>query len=210
MNIDGIHAMSLRVLLVLCVLGGALSPVQAQSGPRARAEAVLPAGTFRDVEAIANEAGGRGIPTELLYSKALEGAAKKVPPPMLLSAVRGYAERLGAARQAFGAEAAAPMLVAGADAIQRGVTPDALRSMAEGGHHSPMAVLVLADLVETGVPSPQALQVLREAMSQRMNEQRMLQIPEHVRGLMREGHSPMAAAERVWSRMHRGPGGMGG
>ena len=73
-----------------------------------------------------------------------------------------------------------------------------------------MAVLVLADLVETGVPSPQALQVLREAMSERMNDQRMLQIPEHVRGLMREGHSPMAAAERVWSRMHRGGGGMGG
>jgi hypothetical protein len=69
--------------------------------------------------------------------------------------------------------------------------------------------LVLADLVETGVPQDRALMVLREAVTRRMQEHRMLAIPEEVRGFMRAGHSPHAAAEQVWSRIRRGMGGGG-
>lgn len=70
-----------------------------------------------------------------------------------------------------------------------------------------MAVMVLADLVESGVPSAQALRVLHEAMGQRMGDDMMLNIPDEVHRFMRDGQSPGAAADRVWSRMR---GGMGG
>jgi hypothetical protein len=99
------------------------------------------------------------------------------------------------------------VLVAGADALQRGVTVETLRSLGEGRPHSPMAVMVLADLVESGVPSDRALRVLHEAMGQRMGDHMMLNIPDEVHRFMREGHSPGSAADRVWSHMR---GGMGG
>ena len=51
---------------------------------------------------------------------------------------------------------AASLLVAGADALQRGVPSDALRSLDSEAGRSPMAVLVLAELHETGVPTDRA------------------------------------------------------
>lgn len=199
-----------RALTVAFLAGAAAVPLHAQTTPRDQARTVMPPALFQDVDALVAMAGDRGIPAGPLFNKALEGVAKHVPQALLMTALRGYSDRLGTARMAFGGEVGPPMLVAGADALQRGVNPDALRDLGEGGMHSPMAVLVLADLIETGVPSARALEVLHEAMGQRMAEDMMLEIPEHVRGFMREGHSPGAAAERVWSRMRGGMGGMGG
>jgi hypothetical protein len=50
-----------------------------------------------------------GVPDEPLYVKALEGAAKRVPPERLVPAVREYAARLGEARLALGAGAPVPL-----------------------------------------------------------------------------------------------------
>lgn len=185
----------------------AAAPLAGQAGPRDRAREVLPAELFSGVEALAADAVRGGAPEGPIFNKALEGMAKRVPPPLLLDGLRGYADRLVASRGAFGPQATTPMLMAGADALQRGVSPETLRGLGEGGPHSPMAVMVLADLVESGVPTAQALRVLHEAVGRRMGDDAMLRIPDQVRRFMREGHSPGAAAERVWTRMR---GGMGG
>ena len=81
------------VALCLAVMG-----VGAQQTPRERAQQTLPPEVFRDLTTLAGEMAAEGVPAEPLYAKALEGAAKRVPPPALLPAVRAYAGRLGAAQ----------------------------------------------------------------------------------------------------------------
>ncbi len=197
-------------------------PVGAQETARDRARETLPPQVFQEVEALAAGARRDGIPEEPLFNKALEGAAKHVPPERLLPAVVAYASRLGEARGAFGQASTEPLLIAGADALQRGVRLETLRALGqdpgEGGAGgpggvgpSPMAVLVLADLVESGVPADRALGVLREAMRMRVRDQEMLGISARVRQLLRQGQSPQEAADQVRRALQqgRGSGGMG-
>lgn len=191
--------------LVLASAGG----LWAQETPQSRARVALTPEAFRGIEALASAIELEGLPADPLYNKALEGVAKRVPQERLLPAVTAYAGRLRAAHGAFGPTSTTPLLVAGADAIQRGVGIEALRDLGRNEGRSPMAVLVLADLLETGVPTDRALEVLDEAMHQRAHGDAMLGIPGRVRMLMRQGHSPHEAAEQVRRGMQRGRGGGG-
>jgi hypothetical protein len=202
-----------RILALMIFLAASAGPAWAQETPRDRAREILPETVFRDVDALATEAAMEGIPSEPLYNKALEGMAKRVPPDRLLPAITRYAGQLRQARGAFGRQGSQPLVVAGADALQRGVDVEILRRLGqeggEGPGPSPMAVLVLADLVEAGVPADRALGVLREAMRMRTREQEMLGISAQVRQLMRQGQSPQDAAEQVRRSIQRGRGGGG-
>jgi hypothetical protein len=206
--------MRYRILLAIALLAASAGPIPAQETARARASETLPTQVFERVDALATEIGREGIPSEPLYNKALEGMAKRVPSDRLLPAVTRYAGQLRQAREAFGGFGGGPLLVAGADAIQRGVGVEALRRLGqrEGDSPgpSPMAVLVLADLVEAGVPTDRALGMIREAMRMRTGEQQMLGISARVRQLMRQGQSPQDAVEQVRRSLRRGRGGGGG
>jgi len=182
-------------LLVASCMGA--NGLFAQETARERAQQALPPAVFRDLSTLADQMSDDGIPDEPLFVKALEGQAKRVPADRLLPAVRAYAGRLGEARQAFGVEATTPLLVAGADALQRGVPPEALRALPADRPRSPMAVVVLADLLESGVPADRALELLRDAMAQRARDDRMLDISARVRRLIRQGMTPRDAIERV-------------
>jgi hypothetical protein len=168
---------------------------------------------FASLDGLATRLTEEGIPSEPVFNKALEGMAKRVPAQRIIPAVNRYAEQLRRARGAFGVTASGPLLVAGADALQRGVGADALNQLGqreEGGTGpTPMAVLVLADLVEAGVPTERALGVLREAMRMRQGEQQMLGISGRVRQLMRQGQSPQEAAEQVRRAIRQGRRGGG-
>ncbi len=193
-------------LLLVCVSGWG-GGAAAQESPVEKARRTLPPEVFETLTRMAEEAQAEGVPAEPLYIKALEGAAKRVPPDRLVPVLRSYADRLGMARRALGPEAPPSVVVAGADALQRGVDVDALRRLAGEGRHSPVAMLVLADLVESGVPTDRALEVVREAMMRRTADDRMLDIPARVRRLMREGHTARDAADRVRDAMRRRGGG---
>jgi hypothetical protein len=191
--------------LAVCV---ALLPsgLAAQESARQRAERALPPRVFEELAELARRSSAGGIPEEPLFGKALEGVAKRVPPDRLLPAVRSYAERLGDARSALGTGAGVSLLVAGADALQRGVPADALRALDSERARSPMAVLVLAELVEAGVSTDRALAMLREAMALRARDEQILDIPARVRRLIRDGRAPHDAAERVRRTLGRDPG----
>jgi hypothetical protein len=191
-------------LLTAALVG---TSVSAQETPRARAQGTLPADVFAQVDAAARAAEQEGIPGDILFNKALEGAAKRVPADRLLPAVEAYAGRLRQARGAFGAEARGPLLVAGADALQRGVGADVLRALGQSPDRSPMACLVLADLMETGIGGDHALSLVREALQRRAREQQMLDMPAQVRRLMRQGQSAQDAVEQVRRGLQRGRGG---
>ncbi|MDX1492848.1 MAG: hypothetical protein R3253_02150 [Longimicrobiales bacterium] len=177
---------------------------------RARAERTLPPDVFQELTRLSAEMEASGVPAEPLFAKALEGAAKRVPPDRLVPAVRVHAGRLAMAREALGPGADAPLLVAGADALQRGVPADALRSLPRDRPRSPVALLVLAELMESGVPTDRALDTVRQAMQQRTQDARMLDIPARVRRLVRDGVPPREAIDRVRRMMRRDRGGMVG
>ncbi len=181
------------ILAAVAALGLLVGPYSSsgQETAKARAQQALPAQIYQGLEALAAEVAREGIPDEPLFNKALEGVAKRVPANQILPALNQYAGQLRLARSAFGGVGNGPLLVAGADAIQRGVDTDLLRRLGQREENSPgpspMAVLVLADLVEAGVPAERALGVLREAMRKRTGEQQMLGISGRVRQLMRQG-----------------------
>ena len=204
------------ILALLILMATEPVPVGAQETARERARASLPPELFQGIETLASEAEREGIPHEPLFNKALEGMAKRVPTHRLLPAVTAYAGRLRTSRAAFGADATGSLVVAGADALQRGVESQTLRRLGEGeggmqgqgqvSHPSAVAVLVLADLVEAGVPADRALSVLREALRTRARDHQMLGIPGRVRQLMRQGRSPQDAADQIRQGMQRGWG----
>ncbi len=185
-----------------------------QPDPRAQAQRVLSPEVFQRVDVEATALERSGIPAAILYRKALEGAAKRVPDDRLVPGVLQYAERLRAARTALAADPLAPvavdvpLLVAGADALQRGVSPELLGRLGQdGGERTPVSVLVLADLVETGIGDDRALGLVREAVLARTREQRMLEIPAEVRRLLRQGRSPTDATEELRRALRRRGGG---
>lgn len=196
----------LALVSLLWVFGSA-GGLHGQETPRERARATLPPDVFEGVTAVAVEMAASGVPAGPLYNKALEGAAKRVPPARLVPAVRSYGMRLQQARTALGPTAGVPLLVAGADAIQRGVSVDAIRSLPTDRPRSPVALLVLAELMESGVPQDRAIQLVRVGMDQRIQDGRMLDIPLRVRRLIRNGVPPADAIERVRRQLRRDRGG---
>jgi hypothetical protein len=184
-------ALTVAILALTAVGAGA------QESARERAQRILAPDVFLELTQLAAEVSATGVPDEPLYTKALEGAAKRVPANRLVPAVRDYAARLGEARLALGTDASIPLLVAGADALQRGVPRDALESLRSERPRSPMAVLALTELIESGVPRDRAIQILRGAMQQRTRDDRVLDISARVRQLIRQGVAPQDAIERV-------------
>ncbi len=199
-----------RIAVTLIALA-TLAPagLEAQITARERAQRTLPPQVFDNLSELVGELGADGVPDGPLYNKALEGVAKGVPPEMLLPAVRAYATRLGDARQALGPNAGVPLIVAAADAIQRGVSPDVIRSLPSDRPRSPVAMLVLADLLESGVPADRALAILRQVMQQRTRDATILDIPARVRRLIRDGVPPQEAVDRVRRAIQRERGGVG-
>ena len=164
----------------------------------------LPPEAASRIEAIARSASEDGIPAGPLYDKALEGAAKRVPPARIIPAVAAYADRLRTAGRALGTTGT-PWIVAGADALSRGVTPDALTDVARGGRdRGPISVVVLGDLVETGVPTDHALEVVREALRSRQAGEDIVAISGTVERMVRDGDAPRDVARRLVRHMRRG------
>jgi hypothetical protein len=157
------------------------------------------------IENIVTEAEAAGVPVEPLLDKALEGAAKGVPAARVVAAVASYSQRLAESRALVGPGYDAASVVAGADALRRGVTPGTVQSLA-GANPEDLAVplVVLGDLVDAGVPVDQAFAVVQEALTKGHGPEEMLAIPGTVRRLMRQGQSASDAAGSVGNAIGRG------
>ena len=203
------HRTAILIPALVAALFASATAVTAQETARDRARQTLPQPVFEELTTLADELAADGIPDEPLFNKALEGMAKRVPPDRLMPAVRAYGGRLGDARRALGPAAGVPLLVAGADALQRGVSQDALRALPTDRPRSPLALLVLAELVESGVPPDRAIAILRQAMEQQTQDARILDITARVRRLIRDGVPPQEAVDRVRRALQRARGDVG-
>ncbi len=157
------------------------------------------------IEAVVEAAGRNGVPVGPLYDKALEGAAKRVPPARVMPALREYSGRMQRAQGLLGGTPDAAWVVAGADALRRGVAADALTSIGrEAGTRTPMALVVMGDLLDAGVPAGRAMEVMREALVRTAGEEGLLDVPTALRRLVREGALAPDAARQLLRAMRDG------
>ena len=157
------------------------------------------------IEALVAEAGRNGVPAAPLYDKALEGAAKRVPTARVMPALREYSGRMQRAQGLLGGTREVSWVVAGADALRRGVAADALTSIGrEAGARTPMALVVMGDLVEAGVPAGRAIEVMQEALVRTNGEEGLLEVPTALHRLVREGALAPDAAGQMLRAMRDG------
>jgi hypothetical protein len=201
-----------KMLLLGVLLPLMAVEAQAQTG-LARAKAALPPEAGVALEQTVAGARARGLPTEPLIDKALEGVAKRVAPAMILSAVRQRVEllaRADAALRPYGPPSAADVTTA-ADVLQRGVADDVVKRARAGGRSGEpiaMALHTLADLKDRGVPVDVALEVLQSWRQRGARPDQLRELPAAVERLIREGASPSAAGRSVAAAMRaaRKPG----
>lgn len=107
-----------------------------------------------EVEMLLDSARQRGLPTEPLVDRALEGASKRAPDDRIVGAVRRLVVDLGAAQRALGTGVSDAEIAAGASALRAGARPDdlALLRSRRGQRSVTVAAAVLTDLVALGVP----------------------------------------------------------
>ncbi len=191
--------MGLLLLLALPTAAGA------QQDRLARLREAYSAEVMARIESIVTEARQAGIPVGPIYNKALEGAAKRVPANLVVPALSEFAGRMGRARELLGPTAQAPWVVAGADALRRGVAPELVASLGrDAEERAPIALLMIGDLVEAGIPADRALEVLREALARTRGEDALRDVPATIRRLVRQGARPQDAARDVLDAIRRG------
>ncbi len=113
----------------------------------------LDPGTRPLVAVVIDSARAAGLPTEPLVQRALEGATKGAPGPLIVSAVQRLAADLGRAREALGPGTTPPELEAGAAALRAGAGPAVLAQLRRARRQTiAVPLAVLTDLVAGGVP----------------------------------------------------------
>ena len=166
-----------RLLLAAALLLAPLSAAAGQGTPEQR------------IEAARQQAASAGIPVSLLDGKVAEGRAKGVPADRIAAAVERRLGSLERAREAMGGGTRPPALSAadlgvGADALDAGVEPAALGRLAReaGADRRTVAIAVLTQLVQEGMPSAQALARVTAALARGPDELRRLPGEAHGQG----------------------------
>ncbi len=157
------------------------------------------------IEAVVEAARRNGIPVTPLYDRALEGAAKRVSAARLMPVLREYSGRIQRAQGFLGGTSEVAWLVAGADALLKGVTGDALTLIGQdAGARTPVALVVMGDLMDAGVPAGRAMEVMREALVRTTRDEGLLDVPMALRRLVRDGALAPDAAGEVLRAMRDG------
>ncbi|HUF27086.1 MAG TPA: hypothetical protein VMM18_08925 [Gemmatimonadaceae bacterium] len=186
-----------RHVLSLAVLAAALAPAAA-GAQFTRLDGRVDEGTRSAIVAIADSATLAGLPAELadkLVSRALLGASRGAAPGAIIDAVRSLAQRMGSAQQALGP--ARPVEIdAAAEALRVGVQPltlSQLRSAQPRGAVD-VALVVLVDLVQRGVPVDTASRLILALAETRVGDGVYHALREHVARDIGAGALPVVAA----------------
>lgn len=200
------HRLMAAALAAAAILAALPGAARGQDDDRlVRIREAYPPDAAARIEEVAADARRRGLPSAPVLDKALEGAAKGVAPGRVLPVLEEYVGRLTLARRSLGPEIPPEGVVAGADALRRGVSPDALGRLGRtAGPRTPVALVVMGDLVESGVPGDRALEMLQEALRRTRDQDPLLDVAATVRHLMRRGAPAQDAARRVLQAMRRG------
>ena len=202
-RMQALRPFALVVLGAAVVSVGFPAPVPGQEAASRRLEDAMPPQYVARVREIAREAEEAGVPPGLISRKAFEGVAKGYPPERVVAALGAYAGRLREARGLLGTDPRPASLAAAAEALRRGVPPDAIRSMAgreNGRRDLAVPLIVLSDLTEAGVPTQNALEMVNSAMDRGAQGDQMLGFSAAVRRRMRQGADWRTAVDEVQRR----------
>lgn len=139
----------------------------------------------------------RGLPTDPLVDKALEGATKKAAGPRIQAAVSMLLLRLEAARDALAPNPTSRDIAAGADALAYGATREALKAMRAIRPNGSVAVPlgVLTQLVASGVPVARATRVVSDLLRRGARDEQLIALNDDVRSYVAAGASPEVALD---------------
>jgi hypothetical protein len=170
----------LRLIALLLVLSYQPSAAAAQD-PRLAAR--LDSLTHPKVEALLTAARRRGLPTEPLVQKALEGSSKGASGPRIVTAVELMLTDLTRAQQALGQNPSADELVAGGAALRAGATSEMVLQLRRTGPQTGVAVplAVFADLVASGMAVDAAWHSVEELAERGGNEEEFLDLRDRLR-----------------------------
>lgn len=190
------HPRTFAVLAVLlfCAAGDVAAQERDRAAPAL--ESRLSSGTVERLRAITRRAEQGGVPPELLRRKVNEGVSKGVAGERLERAIEDYAERLVAARRLAGPDASSDLLVAAAEAAERGVPAGRIRSFLSANPNPVRAVVGLrtvAELHELGVPPAEATRGVNAALDRGLRGERLLAVSAAVRRRVSAGEDPTAA-----------------
>lgn len=158
---------TLRAFLLLALVGTAL---QAQDISTRLAGRVSPE-VAALVQQLATSAAARGLPTDPLIQKAIEGSAKGVPADRIAAAVRALAGQLdvsaAALRRAGPARPDTDAIAAGAFALNAGLSDTNVTDLARVSRprHTEAATLrVAGTLAAMGVPAAQTVELVTQVL----------------------------------------------
>lgn len=186
--------MKLRLLLFAgSLLAAPISPAHAQD-PRIAQR--LGAAAADSIARIVTAAEAEGLPSAPLTAKALQGAARGAPSPLVLRAVSNLAAALRTARSAMGPGRSADELTAGAVALQNGADPGQLTRLirAAGAHTVTMPLVVLTDLLGRGVPGDTLVTMLATVTRRGVSDEDLLRLRETISRDIAAGTRPLEAA----------------
>lgn len=185
-------------LAVLCLLfvGLALNYPEEACAQDPRLAARLGPEVAASISALTDSARAEGLPVEPLVQRALEGATKGAGGPRILAAVSGLRDRLRRARSALGPGSEESELVAGAAALYVGADPTTLRELraSRGGERVTVPLVVLADLVQRGVPNDTVSAIVLRLTQAGVTDANLEELRRLVEQDVRAGASPDVAA----------------
>lgn len=197
----------MRSLLGLAFLAGVIGTAEAQgvSPLAARLDAV----TLQALGPALAAARRDSLPVRALEAKALEGSAKQIPGPRIVSAVERMVSDLREARMLLqspgGAAPSDEMVIAAADARRRGVPANEVAALARtSALDGPLlvAMAVIGDLVQRGVPAGKALATVATLLESGATVDALSDLPARMDVALRVGASPIDALGSAT----RGPG----
>lgn len=181
-----------------------MTALVALSGARAGAQQESPLSLIRDdatrsvvVEQL-SLAKARGLPTEPLMSKALEGVAKKASSSSIRAAMNALQKRLRRANELLAPSPTVDELAAGADALSVGVPEKTLKQMRQAAPRRSIAVElgVLTELVARNVPPKRASAMILDLMARGATSAQFTELNSRVQSDVAAGLTPEAALDR--------------
>jgi hypothetical protein len=188
--------MNTRVRSLALAIAVLSSPLSAQQSPVERLAGRLDVRTRAAVVALVDTAASRGLPSEPLIDKALEGAAKKASSQQIIAAVRTYVGQLQEARNALGEKSTDGELVGGAQAIRAGIPVQQLERLrtVRAGVRIAAALTVVSDLVSREVPVDTAVAVVSGLVRAAATDDQLLAVRADIETDILGGKPPAVAA----------------
>jgi hypothetical protein len=165
------------------------------TGSLKRLEQTLDADTYRAVVQVIDGARARGLPTDPLVDRALEGAMKRASGARIRAAVSTLAQRLEVARGALAPSPTAADIAAGAGALSVGVPRETLRTIRSIQPDRPVAVPlgVLTELVARSVPVDKAATLVVRLLRRGATPTQLVALGEDIQRDIAAGIEPGAA-----------------